>query len=303
MTTRALPAPLDWQPLRWAALGTAWLVIALIWFRVVFVSHQWDAHIYWSTSLDATLYAGEWNVGTDAFVYPPPFAQAIAPLTALPWPVFAGLWAALLLGVWVWLAGPVLAAIGLLVFYPFGREVELGQINLLMGAAILLGFRYPAAWAFVLLTKITPGVGLLWFAFRREWSRLGIALGVTAAICAVSYLLGPDLWAAWMARMTADAGAPAHPDAILLLDWPLAIRLGLAAGIIAWAARRDARWAVFIAGALAMPLVTLGRTPILGGALPHLRRALERRRLAEHATAQCDPVDVRVLRPRGSHEV
>ena len=28
--------------------------------------------------------------------------------------------------------------------------------------------RWPAAWAFVLLTKMTPGIGLLWFAFRRD---------------------------------------------------------------------------------------------------------------------------------------
>ena len=36
------------------------------------------------------------------------------------------------------------------------------------------------SWAFVLLTKVTPGIGLLWFAIRRRWRDLAIALGVTA---------------------------------------------------------------------------------------------------------------------------
>ncbi len=46
-----------------------------------------------------------------------------------------------------------------------------------MAAAIALGFRYPATWAFVLLAKVTPGIGLLWFLVRREWRNLAIALG------------------------------------------------------------------------------------------------------------------------------
>ena len=33
------------------------------------------------------------------------------------------------------------------------------------------------AWAFVLLTKVTPGMGLLWFVVRREWRALLIAYG------------------------------------------------------------------------------------------------------------------------------
>ncbi len=50
----------------------------------------------------------------------------------------------------------------------------------------MIGFRYPAAWSLILLTKITPGIGLLWFAVRREWRALAIALGATAAIASVS---------------------------------------------------------------------------------------------------------------------
>ena len=64
------------------------------------------------------------------------------------------------------LTGPRLFAVGVLL-----ATVELagGNISLLLAVAIVVGFRWPAAWAFVLLTKVTPGIGLLWFVVRREW--------------------------------------------------------------------------------------------------------------------------------------
>ena len=68
-------------------------------------------------------------------------------------------------------------------------ELAGGNIHLLLAAAIVLGFRWPWTWSLVLLTKITPGIGLLWFVVRREWRNLTIALGGTAAIVAVSFVL------------------------------------------------------------------------------------------------------------------
>ena len=95
-------------------------------------------------------------------------------------------WTALLLAAVRFLTGPRLLAAGLL--FPFAAmEVAGGNVSLLLAAAIVLGFRWPAAWSIVLLTKITPGIGLLWFAVRREWRSLAIALGATAVIAAVSF--------------------------------------------------------------------------------------------------------------------
>ena len=74
---------------------------------------------------------------------------------------------------------------GLLAFPPVALNLVDGNIHLFLAVAIALGFRYPALWSVVLLTKVTPGVGLLWFAVRREWRSLRIALGVTGAIVAV----------------------------------------------------------------------------------------------------------------------
>ena len=96
------------------------------------------------------------------------------------------------MGTVVWLGGRW--ALAWLVFLPVLIELYHGNIHLLLAAAIVLGFRHPWTWSFVLLTKVTPGVGLAWFAVRREWRALAIALGVTGAIVAVSWLTDPTSW-------------------------------------------------------------------------------------------------------------
>jgi len=66
-----------------------------------------------------------------------------------------------------------------------------------MGAAIVAGFRWPGAWSFLLLTKVTPGIGVLWFAVRREWHSFGIALATTLLVVVISFALAPHLWFQW----------------------------------------------------------------------------------------------------------
>ena len=67
--------------------------------------------------------------------------------------------------------------------HPGRRDrAQCGNINLLIVGAVLIGFRYPWAWAFIILTKVTPGIGLLWFLTRREWRHLAIALGATLGV-------------------------------------------------------------------------------------------------------------------------
>ena len=97
-------------------------------------------------------------------------------------------WTALLLAAAFFLTGPRLLLLGLVLG---AMEIAGGNISLLLTVAIVAGFRYPWTWAFVILTKITPGIGLLWFVVRREWRQLGIALGATAAIVAVGVVSVP----------------------------------------------------------------------------------------------------------------
>ena len=117
------------------------------------------------------------------------FAQALAPLRLLPIGWFVAAWTLVLTATLAWTARRL--AIALLLFQPVIASIALGNVEILIAAAIVAGFRWPAAWAFVLLSKVTPGIGLVWFAVRREWRSLAIALAVTAAIVAVSFALAP----------------------------------------------------------------------------------------------------------------
>ena len=130
-----------------------------------------DARAYWAAPLDDPYEPG--SVGQEsAYLYSPAFLVALSPLRALPWPLFLGLWTAGLLAVLFWMARPLLFLPSMLLALP---EIWGGNITILLAAAIVLGFSRSAAWAFPLLTKVTPGLGLLWFGVRREWLHFGLA--------------------------------------------------------------------------------------------------------------------------------
>jgi hypothetical protein len=167
----------------------------------------------------------------------------------------------------VWLAGPW--ALALIALPPVFADIAAGNIHILLGAAIALGFRYPGAWAFVLLTKFTPGVGLLWFALRREWRNLVIAVGVTAVLVGGSVLVVPSWWPAWVAAL--QASMRSVPTAPVLTDAPLLPRVAVAALLVAWGARTDRAWTVPLAALVALPAVWVMGSSVLLGAIPSLR--------------------------------
>jgi hypothetical protein len=203
--------------------------------------------------------------GDFAFLYSPAFSLVLAPLAALPQTAFLAIWVTALLLTLAWLVGPVLLLPMLLLA---GIEIEFGNIHLFMAAAIVVGFRYPWTWALILLTKVTPGVGLLWFVARREWRHLAIALGATGAIAAISFLFDPQGWFGWieLLRRASDAR-----DGGVALFAPIWLRVALAALIVWWGARRDAAWTVPVAATVALPVPWIGGLTVLLGALPLLR--------------------------------
>jgi hypothetical protein len=146
-------------------------------------------------------------------------------------------------------------------------ELAGGNIELLLAVAIVLGFRWPATWAFVLLTKVTPGVGLLWFVVRREWRSLAIVLGATAAIAAVSIVLAPAAWAQWPSVLAGIAGRSGTWAAVPI---PLVVRLPFAVALVVWGARTNRRWTVPVASMLALPALWYGGFSMLLAVLPLL---------------------------------
>ena len=140
-------------------------------------------------------------------------------------------------------------------FPPVALELYHGNIHLLMAAAIALGFRYPAAWSFVLLTKVTPGVGLVWFLFRREWRPLAIALGRDRRPSPASRSSPTrQVWASWLTDSLGATAARRAPQPVLL-PIPLWFRLPVALAVVAWGARTDRRWTVPVAATLALPVL------------------------------------------------
>ncbi|HET7829328.1 MAG TPA: glycosyltransferase family 87 protein [Candidatus Limnocylindrales bacterium] len=221
-----------------------------------------DARSYYGLNL-VDLYAGrtDWN-SIGAYPYSPAFATLVYPLDLLPWPLFVGAWTALLIGaVWL-LTGRELFLFGMVVG---AMEIAGGNISLLLALAIVWGFRWPWTWAFVLLTKITPGVGLLWFALRREWRSLAIALGATGAVVAASFVLMPHNWFAWVDLLIANSGKGGTWASIPI---PLWLRLPAGVLLIAWGAPRNQRWVVPVGSMLALPALWYGSLSMLLGVIP-----------------------------------
>jgi len=221
-----------------------------------------DARCYWVPGLDAPYALSEWTAPI-AYVYSPAFLQLLAPLKVLAWEPFLAVWTVLLLIAVRFLSGPRLFALAVLVSVP---ELIGGNIHLLIATAIVVGFRYPAAWSLILLTKITPGIGLVWFVVRREWQSLLIALGATAAIVAASFVIGPRAWIEWLGVIGASAGKTNGTWAAIPV--PLWLRLPIALLVVVWGARTDRRWAVPVAAMLALPALWYGGLTILLAIIP-----------------------------------
>ena len=251
------------MPVSWWQVGG--LIVAIgAWLLVMSVTDPLgrplrtgqDAYGYWIATLAAPYALSDWTQPV-AYVYSPAFLQLVSPLTRLPWLAFMGIWTAILLLAVRVLTGPRLFAVGV----PLAAiELVGGNISLLLAVAMVVGFRWPAAWALVLLTKVTPGIGLLWFVVRGEWRSLGIALGATALVVAVSAVLMPGAWFEWLGLLVRLAGRDGTWAAVPI---PFLVRLPFAVAVLVWGARTDRRWTVPVAGMLALPALWYGGLTML----------------------------------------
>lgn len=249
------------------------LALAWAWLTMVQGDFFYDARAYWS--IDYEDMYGASLVGRRAtYLYSPAFAHLLWPGTLLPWVVFAALWSALNLAALVWMAGPILAAV--LLFFPFSPvtdEITTGNIHLLIAAAIVIGFRWPAAHAFALLTKLTPGVGVVWFAAAGKWRALRWAIGATVAISLVSFAIAPSAWFEWIDLLTRSSAVSVPVD-IGVIPGPLWLRTVLAAAMVLLGGRLGWRWTVPVAATLALPVTWSSGLAVLVALVPlYLRQS------------------------------
>jgi hypothetical protein len=212
-----------------------------------------DSHAYWLAAQGSLTY-GAVPGQRDAYLYSPAFAAAIKPLALLPWPLFAAAWAVAAALVVFWLVKPLRARWAVPVALLCVPEIVVGNIYIFLAAAAVIGMRWPAAWSFAVLTKVTTGVGLLWFAVRGEWKRLFQGAGVTALIVAFSYALEPEAWHSWVQFLFDNREGT--PDSTVTF----VVRAILAIALVVIGARKH--WAFLLA-----PAVVLA-SPVLAHVLP-----------------------------------
>lgn len=278
LAAAARPLRLEWTPLRLRALRHGvWIGAALFALSAVVAAATGhagdDSHAYWAAWRHGLYWAAPGE--HDAYLYSPAFAQLVWPLTLLPWPVFFFLWAGAATAVYAWLLAPLGRTWALPLLAMCLPEIVCGNVFPYFALVLVLGFRFPGAWAFPLLLKVSPAVGFVWFGVRREWRRLAIALATAAAIAAVSYAAAPHLWAEWLrlllhpdefsdpARVTSGPLLHVPPRAILFGGVPLSV------GLTAYAARTNRPWLLPVAMILASTVFWLNVFAVLT-AIPRL---------------------------------
>jgi hypothetical protein len=278
--TTARSAPWSDNPRWWLLVAAATFVLAISGLmtaaavisegRIVWLA--WDSRAYWDALRSTTPYAGA-SVGTvGSFLYPPIFLQALAPLGSLPWPIF-------LFG---WTAALAATAIGLLsrvprrarTWLPFlllvaGADVWAGNVNVFIAGAIVVGMTHPAAWGAVALTKVTPGIGLLWHGLRGDWTSVWRVVAVCALLVGASVAIDPGLWSSWLTMLRGEAGPMVYPEALPI---PLYLRLPAAVAVVMWAARADRPELVPVASLLALPVIWFNGLALLLASAVLLRR-------------------------------
>lgn len=222
-----------------------------------------DASVNWMAGADpGLLYPARWDhVTQTAYVYPPPLALAIGALHVLPYEVYIVATTTLLFTSLWYCAGrwtPVIVAAGIVgAFVPILSPLSdplsyalIGNVQLLLAAAIVLAVRHPAAWALPVLTKIGPGIGLVWHLVRRDWRSLRMAFLACLLVVLITAVAAPSAWADYIAfaRRSSDLYVP-----LPVVEIPWAVRLVMSALVIAWGGLTGRAWAVPIGAGWAMP--------------------------------------------------
>ena len=263
------------RELNWLRLGRDALLVCGIlmaiayWVMLTFgdLSLSVDAHYYWAAD-PANLYPHPELAEKNGYNYSPAFELAVAWGRVVPFEVFVAIWRAILLAALVYLAGPF--TLFVLFWGPVASEINAANIQILLALAVVVGFRWPGAWAFVILTKLSPAVAMLWFVVRREWRALGIAAVTTVVLVSVALLLpSRDQWPGYLALISSGSAPSVSPFYLSL--WQ---RLPFAIAIVVVGAWRGWRWTVPVAATLALPVFYFTSLAMLVGVLPFVREWL-----------------------------
>lgn len=216
-----------------------------------------DGYAYWNAGhqvlIGAPLYGGS-SGDLASYLYPPLFAQLMAPFSLLPFVLFLWLWRAIEIACLRYVMGSWRAAgLSLLLWWPVFVELDIANVNLLIAAAVAATIRGDARA--LLPSALTKFASLAALPAALRSDRRGVLLGVAVAslACAFSVALAPATWADYL-RFLGNAAQPVGTDwhNVGALIWtPLRLGLAVAVALAAWRWRRLAAVAV----TLAMPVL------------------------------------------------
>jgi hypothetical protein len=273
-SARGIPGPLPAAALRLMAVVASVATAVVVWAEFTIMGGMpVDAWCFYDIDPAAPYWKAAYQ-----FLYSPAAAQVMAVARLVPFEAFVAIVRAAEIAVTLAITGPFFP---LVVFWsPLASEFNAANINMLIVGVAIWGVRRPALWSFVVLTKVTPGIGLVWFLVRGEWRSLAIASAATLMIATASFVVAPGLWPDWIAFLTTIPPS----DGV-----PLWARVAAATTLVAWGARTDRRWTLVIAVTIAMPRLYLMTPAMLVGLLYFLplrtRFALKRPNLRARADA------------------
>ena len=234
-----------------------------------------DEHAYWLAARriieGQPLYDPAATIVTPfAYLYPPPLAQAMVPVAAIvPSWLFSAGWTVLMGLALFWLAGrDAIRALALVAFPPVAVEFWFRNVHLFLAVLVVLGLRRASAsFAVGAAIKVSPGLGIPYQAVRGEWRNVAIASAVGAAMLAVSVLLSPDGWRAYVDfALSVD---PLQQSSFVAIPFPVRAAAGL---VLALVAGRLPRWSgdplLVVAVTLALPSLWFTGLSLLVGIVP-----------------------------------
>jgi hypothetical protein len=202
--------------------------------------------------------------GVAEYRYSPAFLWVTEPFRLLSFPIYQAVWVTLHFVAIAWLAPWMLAFPGV------ADDVITGNINTFLAVAVVFAVRGQSwTWSSVLLTKVTPGVGMLYHVGRREWKPLAVAAAVTAAIILIGIAFDRSIWQEWLDSLRAGPQTYKTVDVLA----PLPVRLAAGAVLALLAVRW--LWLLPIAMVLAMPGLWPASFALLA-AIPRLRDTHQR---------------------------
>jgi hypothetical protein len=205
-----------------------------------------------------------------AFHYPPPVAQALAPVAVLLPPlVFIAIYRGLLLlAVWYLAGRRALPMFALLAALPVAIALRIENVELFMAVALVLGLqRWP--WLFVIgaIVKVSPGLGLVYLALQRRWRDVALSVVVGVVVVGVSYVLAPDLWPAWLESISGRADMVGN-SLIPLPYWVRAVAGFVLAVVGGLRGRRTGELLLVVGATVANPGLSLQGFAVLAAAIP-----------------------------------